>query len=306
VNKASSRSVAAAKPAGSFAVAGRYATALGRNCVSNLGRWCGVVARAPVAKTPPWPPAAIPAAILVLGAVVAAMFLVDRAGDEWAQHLPRWFSALFDRISKSGLSGWFLIPFGSIVLCLAALTSPALPRLTRGVLGALAARFGFLFLAIGAPGLFVTIVKRLIGRARPYVDIHGDPFTYRPLIWRPEYASLPSGHATTAAATAIAIGAIWPRTRWIMWLYALLVMFSRVADFAHHPSDVIAGALVGTIGAVLVRRWFAARRLVFSPLDLKALPGPSLARAAAALRRAVRHRPVAETVPIEPRRGAGD
>jgi membrane-associated phospholipid phosphatase len=306
VKKASSRSVAAAKPAGSCAAAGRYATALARNCLSNLGRWCGVVARAPLAKTPPWPAAAIAAAILVLAAALAAMFFVDRAGDEWAQHLPRWIGALFDRISKSGLSAWFLIPFGSIVLCLAALTSPALPRLTQGVLGALAARFGFLFLAIGAPGLFVAIVKRLIGRARPYVDIHGDPFTYRPFIWRPEYASLPSGHATTAAATAIAIGAIWPRTRWIMWLYPLLVMFSRVADRAHHPSDVIAGALVGTVGAIWVRRWFAARRLVFSPLDLKALPGPSPGRTAAALRRAVRCGPVSETDPIEPGRDAGD
>ncbi len=77
--------------------------------------------------------------------------------------------------------------------------SPALPRLTQGVLAALAARFGFLFLAIGVPGLFVTIVKRLIGRARPIsAGSHDDPFVYRPFIWRPEYASMPSGHATTA------------------------------------------------------------------------------------------------------------
>ena len=49
-----------------------------------------------------------------------------------------------------------------------------------------------------------------------------------------------------------------------MWLYALVIMFSRVVVLAHHPSDVIAGALVGAVGAALVRRWFAARRLVFS------------------------------------------
>ena len=54
-------------------------------------------------------------------------------------------------------------------------------------------RFGYLFLAIGLPGLFVTIVKRLIGRARPYVGNHDDPFAYMPFIWQPEYASMPSG-----------------------------------------------------------------------------------------------------------------
>ena len=66
-----------------------------------------------------------------------------------------------------------------------------------------------------------------------------------PFVWRPEYASMPSGHATTAASAAIAIGAIWPRARGVMWFYALTIMFSRVVVLAHHPSDVIAGAFYG-------------------------------------------------------------
>jgi membrane-associated phospholipid phosphatase len=105
------------------------------------------------------------------------------------------------------LGGWFLFPFGFILLFLGAIKSSELSRSTQGVLAALAVRFGFLFLAIGAPGLFDTIIKRLIGRARPYVGNHDDPFAYMPFIWRSEYASMPSGHATTAAAAAIAIGA---------------------------------------------------------------------------------------------------
>jgi membrane-associated phospholipid phosphatase len=81
----------------------------------------------------------------------------------------------------------------------------------------------------------------------------------------PAYASMPSGHATTVAAAAIAIGPLWPRVRPLMWLYALLIMFSRVVIVAHHPSDVLAGALVGAAGALVLRRFFAARRLAFSP-----------------------------------------
>jgi membrane-associated phospholipid phosphatase len=260
---------------------------LGRELFNNLAQWSRVLTLAPRAQTPGLPGGAAGFIVLLLIVTVASMFFLDTAASDWARHLPRWFIDAFEEITNFGLGGWFLFPFGFILLCLAAVKSPVLPRLTQGVLAMLAARVGFLFLAIALPGLFDTIIKRFIGRARPYVGSHDDPFAYRPFIWRSEYASMPSGHATTAAAAAIAIGALWPRTRWVMWLYALVIMFSRVVVLAHHPSDVLAGALVGGIGACLVRRWFAARRLVFRAGDLRAYPGPSWRRTGAAFRRAV-------------------
>jgi undecaprenyl-diphosphatase len=212
------------------------------------------------------------------------MFLLDRTASDWARHLPGWFIEAFERITDFGLSGWFLYPLGVILLGLAAVASPASPRLAQGVFAALGARFGFLFVAIAAPGLFTTIVKRLIGRARPYVGGYDNPFLYKPFIWQPAYASMPSGHATTAAAAAVAIGAVWPAARPLMWLYALTIMFSRVVVVAHHPSDVLAGALVGAVGALMLRRLFAARRLAFSPRDLRPYPWPSWRRLKAAVR----------------------
>jgi membrane-associated phospholipid phosphatase len=263
--------------------ASRLGPTLLRNVLRNIAQASRVLAGAPRVRLARPPAGAFVAIIVALMVIVASMFLFDTAASDWARRLPLWFTAAFEALTNLGLSGWFLFPFGFILLCLAAVTSPALPRLTQGVLAALAVRFGFLFLAIGAPGLFVTIVKRLIGRARPYVGSYDDPFAYMPFIWRPEYASMPSGHATTAASAAIAIGAIWPRARGVMWLYALIIMVSRVVVLAHHPSDVIAGALVGALGALLVRRWFAARRLTFSAADLRAYPGPSFSRITAAI-----------------------
>jgi undecaprenyl-diphosphatase len=255
-----------------------------QNTLQNFARWILFIAPPPPANVlrPTLP--AIAAAFACIYVVVIWMFVVDAAGTVWARNLPQGVRDVFEHITNLGLSGWFLFPFGFILLGLAAVLSPKLSRATQGVLSALAVRFGFLFLAIGVPGLFVTIVKRLIGRARPYVGGADDPFAYMPFIWRPEYASMPSGHATTAVAAAIAIGAIWPRTRWIMWVYALVIMLSRVIVLAHHPSDVIAGALVGAAGAFLVRRWFVARGLLFYAGDLRPYPGPSWRRIAPALR----------------------
>jgi membrane-associated phospholipid phosphatase len=259
----------------------------GRDLLNNFVQSGLTLIRAPRARLPLPPVGAGALITLLLIAAVASMFLLDSTATDWAHRLPRWFVDAFEQITNFGLSGWFLFPLGFILLFLAAAKSSALPRVTQGVLAMLAARTGFLFLAIALPGLFDTIIKRLIGRARPYVGGHDDPFLYRPFIWRSEYASMPSGHATTAAAAAIAIGALWPRSRWVMWLYALIIMSSRVVVTAHHPSDVLAGVLVGGMGACLVRRWFAARDLVFRAGDLQAYPGPSWRRSMAALRQVV-------------------
>ena len=255
-----------------------------RRTATNLLRWAAALRRPPRARPPRVHAGMWVAVALTLAAIAGSMFFVDAAASDWARHLPPWLTGPAGEITNFGLSSRFLYPLGFILLVLAAVMTPSLPLMTQGVLGTLAARCGFLFVAIALPSLFDTIVKRLIGRARPYVGTHDNPFNYKPLIWRPDYASMPSGHATTAAAAAIAIGAIWPRARPAMWLYALIIMFSRVVINVHHPSDVLAGALVGVVGALMVRRWFASRGLVFFAGDLRAFPGPSGRRLKAAAR----------------------
>jgi membrane-associated phospholipid phosphatase len=283
--KTTSHDASSVTRAGVLVIAAQIGATVCRNAAINLAAWCRFLARAPRAHTPPLPVSAVAVAAAVLGATIVSMFLLDARAAEWAQHLPVWVRGVFEHITRFGLGGWFLFPFGSIVIILAAANSASLPRMTRAVLSLLAARFGFLFLAIGAPGLFTSIAKYVIGRARPFVGGRDDPFAYMPFNWHPAYASLPSGHSTNAVAAAIAIGAIWPSARPVLWLYALLIMASRVIVLAHHPSDVLAGALVGAVGAVLMRRAFAKRRLEFSPRDLAPYRGPSLRRIGAALRR---------------------
>ena len=114
-----------------------------------------------------------------------------------------------------------------------------------------------------------------------------DPFLYNPFVWRASYAGMPSGHATTAFAVLVAFGTLWPRYRTVFLIYALLIAVSRVLVTAHYPSDVLAGALVGIGGAVLVRRYFALRGLGFGIAGdgtIHQYPGPSLRRIKAVAR----------------------
>jgi membrane-associated phospholipid phosphatase len=139
-------------------------------------------------------------------------------------------------------------------------------------------RLGYMFAAILLTGTADTIIKRIIGRVRPSGL---GPYAYEPLSWRSEYASLPSGHTTNVFATLVAVGLIFPRARPALWVYALVIAASRVIVSAHFPSDVLAGAAFGAFGAIVVRDWFAARRLGFfvgRDGQVHTMPGPSFRR----------------------------
>jgi membrane-associated phospholipid phosphatase len=122
----------------------------------------------------------------------------------------------------------------------------------------------YLFFAVLVPVLFAEVVKWVAGRGRPFVGGKANPFNFAPFTGTEAYYSFPSGHAVTGFALAFAIGAVWPRARVWMLVYALLIAASRLVLLAHHPSDVVAGALIGVLGAMAVRYWFAARQLGFA------------------------------------------
>jgi len=259
-----------------------------RRIAANLIGWLALVARprrfSDARLLPPYRRLALGAlaAIVLVG---LAMLLIDARGVAFAATLPHWLVDTFNEITDFGKSNWFLVPIGGLVALAAILVTPAAGRTANLVLTSLVVRFTYVFIAIALPGLFVTVVKRLIGRLRPS---ELGPYVYAPGSWSPAYASMPSGHATTAVAAAIAVGALWPKARVPMWIYAALILASRVIIQAHFVSDVLAAAFVGGFGALLVRNWFAARDLAFVPgVDgaVCAKPGPSWRRVKMVARR---------------------
>lgn len=66
--------------------------------------------------------------------------------------------------------------------------------------------------------------------------------------------SFTSNHASNMFCAAVFITAFYPRLRWVMFSYAFLVAYSRVYCGVHYPSDVIFGAMIGSIIGFIISR----------------------------------------------------
>ena len=130
-------------------------------------------------------------------------------------------------------------------LVIVALVAAGLHGTRRAVLLGLGTRLQFLFLSVAVAVFAAEILKFVIGRGRPFVGGKANPFNFVPFQGTEAYFSLPSAHAVTAFALAFAVSALWPRLRVFMFTYAIVILLTRLVLLAHHPSDVMAGALVG-------------------------------------------------------------
>ncbi len=97
-------------------------------------------------------------------------------------------------------------------------------------------------------GVLIQMIKRICPCPRPaaiYSQLHILGSTLR------RY-SFPSGHSGSAIALAAYLGKEVPSLKRTVWIFALLVVFSRVYVGAHFPGDVIFGAGLGYLVALLI------------------------------------------------------
>jgi membrane-associated phospholipid phosphatase len=186
-----------------------------------------------------------------------------------------WPIRILTDLGKDAYVLWSL----AVALFAVAVVSATLRGSSRARLLRFGMRLQFLFFAVLVPVLAGEAIKWIAGRGRPFVGGKANAFNFVPFSGTEAYASLPSSHAITAFALAFAVAALWPRARAVMIVYAIVIAATRLLLLAHHPSDVVAGALIGAIGAMVVRYWFAARRLGFAIrrdgeiVPLRSLPG---------------------------------
>lgn len=110
-----------------------------------------------------------------------------------------------------------------------------------------------------------SLMKGVIGRARPYVNV-SDPHNYtlfRGFRDGSDYRSFPSGHTIAAFAAAAAVTSEtkrwWPKSVWVigpvMYGGAAITGWSRMFENKHWASDVITGAAIGTFAGLKVVHW---------------------------------------------------
>lgn len=209
-----------------------------------------------------------PILVAVVAVVIALAAPADRLLSAFAQSWPDPFAFFFAHITNLGLSDWILIP--SLVLLLIsgglALLMRRGPTIPRLALLQMTSIWAFIFVGVGLPGLLSSIAKRLIGRSRPVVFDTNGAYTFHlfTLDWR--FESFPSGHATTSFAFAMVVAFLKPSWFWPAIIIAVLVGISRMAVGMHYGTDVIGGAVLGVVGAYLVRLFFASRRWGFERL----------------------------------------
>jgi len=216
------------------------------------------------------------------GAGLVILLMITFDASEIVRMPPRgtpslWPARILTDFGKDAYVLWTLA--GAMVAV--GLVGAGLRGTSRALLVGVGTRVQFMFLAVLVPVLVGNLLKLTLGRGRPFVGGNANPFNFMPFTGFDAYYSLPSSHAVTAFALAFAVGALWPRARIAMFVYAIIIALTRLLLLAHHPSDVVAGALLGIIGAMAVRYWFAARRLAFAIRrdgEIVARPGPGFDR----------------------------
>lgn len=99
-------------------------------------------------------------------------------------------------------------------------------------------------------------LKPLLRRDRPSAS-ETDPL---PLVDVPATYSFPSGHATVSFACATILTLALPRLAVPFYALAALIAFSRVYVGVHYPSDIVVGAVLGTLIAIALRTLAAVLR----------------------------------------------
>lgn len=140
---------------------------------------------------------------------------------------------LFDKLMPflTNVKHWYIAYIILILIC----------YFKGGRIGKIAA-VGAIFLIVASDQFSSNFLKNLIGRARPC--------NYLPDVIVRTYCSgsysFPSSHALNNFAAAFFFYRLFPKLKWILISVAALMAFSRPYVGVHYPSDIVAGAIIGS------------------------------------------------------------
>ncbi len=103
-------------------------------------------------------------------------------------------------------------------------------------------------------------IKHLVARPRPFL-VNTDVDLY---INAPTSHSFPSGHSTASFAAVTSLFGMLKEKRWIAYSalgLAILIVFSRLYNYVHYPSDVLCGMILGIVCGLIMTLIFKKTKL---------------------------------------------
>ena len=194
-------------------------------------------------------------------AVLMLMLYVDRAVSSAMRMAPETVVTVFGIIT---LAGYSVIYWGTAaVLFLVYWLRSRRPSPHARHDAWMAEACAFVFAAVAGSSLIVGIIKRTVGRARPYMETPDGGGSFVGFVLDNDLHSFPSGHADTFLSVAVVLSWLWPRWRWPILIVGVVCAFSRVVLNVHYVSDVLVGGAIGVTVAHAMRAWFADRGWAF-------------------------------------------
>lgn len=203
------------------------------------------------------------AAAVIVTAFVLLVILFDPHLVGWRATLGRPVTDFFDFFTQFGKADWILIATGLAILIALVTDARTLRPRERAQRSIRVAAAAYVFLAVAISGIVANLCKNIIGRARPKLFAENGSFSFDFWSWNADWASIPSGHATTGLALGVSLALLFPRLSWVFLCIGLWIAASRPFVGAHYPSDMLAGCLLGGGTAWLLARLFARLRLIF-------------------------------------------
>ena len=202
-------------------------------------------------------------AAIIISLTVACLLLLDPLVFGVVRQFNPEIRGFFRSFTDLGKAIWILIPSGIGVALLLALRSRKPGWRKAAAYGYGAQLLAFLFVAVAGASIAGALIKNTIGRARPKLYDELGSFDFHPFAYTADFASFPSGHATTICTLAAALAILWPRGRVFLFVAAAWIAATRFLIGAHYFSDAVAGGLFGAGFAYLLRERMAERRWLF-------------------------------------------
>jgi membrane-associated phospholipid phosphatase len=192
-----------------------------------------------------WPRVCPVCFAVTLFLVVSSYYFVDIPVAIFCKQIDQNILHIFDWITEIGVSTWYLV---------ASLFFFVIFRFCR-INRVYANRALFIFAAVALSGIATIAVKLTVARYRPKLFFEKGLYGFDFFHVTYEYNSFPSGHVATIFSLAAAMSLFWPKYRVYFFVVAFAVALSRIVLTSHYVSDVIAGALIGTLTVLLLKQY---------------------------------------------------